>query len=301
MNDIVLFGDVFWNNIINYLSPTDLHNLVQTCKFYEQNINMKHVKNNTITQLNKKLFDVFGDKLSKFKTILQNLKGIISGSCVLQSILGENWKESDIDIFIPVIGNNITKTSCNNEKSEMDDFMFTNGKMVKYEAANVYYSNICGRIIVFCRTFQINNHFVQTILVNVNNNINKMCNFILDNFDFDICKNVYWFNNNDNIMIHKIKDILTKQTTFKIGSRFGSSIFRCEKYMKRGFTFINPDNLQILSKHNPIIITYISPCWRETNNIFEMCNKSKTLKGYITKEELKKLQKNQTLIKILSV
>ncbi len=124
MNNSVLYGDVFWHNIINYLSPIDLYNLVQTCKYYEQNINMQHVKNNTIKQLNNKLSNIFGPKLPEFKNILQDVNGIISGSCILQSILGEKWEKSDIDIFIPVRGNVITNTPSDNPKSEMDDFMF---------------------------------------------------------------------------------------------------------------------------------------------------------------------------------
>ncbi len=301
MNNSVLYGDVFWHNIINYLSPIDLYNLVQTCKYYEQNINMQHVKNNTIKQLNNKLSNIFGPKLPEFKNILQDVNGIISGSCILQSILGEKWEKSDIDIFIPVRGNVITNTPSDNPKSEMDDFMFANGKMTDYDAANRYYSNICGRIIVWCRTYKINNQLVQVILINVENRINKMCDFIFKNFDFDICKNIYHReNNNDNIVIHNIKDVLTKQTTFKIGTRFGSSVLRCEKYMKRGFTFINPENSQVLNKNNPIHITKIETCFRENYETYEMCNITNTLSGYVPSNDMKTLYENQNLIKIPS-
>ncbi len=128
-----------------------------------------------------------------------------------------------------------------------------------------------------------------------------MCDFIFKNFDFDICKNIYHReNNNDNIVIHNIKDVLTKQTTFKIGTRFGSSVLRCEKYMKRGFTFINPENSQVLNKNNPIHITKIETCFRENYETYEMCNITNTLSGYVPSNDMKTLYENQNLIKIPS-
>lgn len=38
---LVLSGDPFWGNIINYISQKDLYNLSQTCKYFNDKLNFK--------------------------------------------------------------------------------------------------------------------------------------------------------------------------------------------------------------------------------------------------------------------
>jgi len=94
--------------------------------------------------------------------------------------------------------------------------------------------------IEYVRNYETETNSIQIIQAKVENDHNKMNEFIHDTFDFDICKNIYYINNGKEYLnILKLNDILNKISEFKIGYRVGSSIQRYEKYTKRGFNIIN--------------------------------------------------------------
>ena len=85
-----LFGDPFYNHIINYLNPTTLYNLCQTCKQYRLTINKPYFERSTIAIMRSKLYEIYGTQ-SKVNHVLNNLKeGVITGYCIVQLILNEN-------------------------------------------------------------------------------------------------------------------------------------------------------------------------------------------------------------------
>jgi hypothetical protein len=91
---------------------------------------------------------------------------------------------------------------------------------------------------------------VDVILLNCKKSYKTLCNFVNEDFDFDICKNIYYYDGNDNIVVNNLRQILTKETEFKIAHRFGKSVTRCKKFQSRGFTFTNLSTLTYKNFHH---------------------------------------------------
>lgn len=242
--DEVIFGDPFFYHIIHYFSPKDLYNLIQTCKFYREFITFNYFEQQIIVEINRRLYEIFGDDLSGFKKMLKETKSVISGSFIIQCALEEYWENSDIDIYIPMIGNNITRTPNRNPKSDLEDFLHAKLAWCSWEAANRYGSDI-NSDIEFIREYKKENgkYKIQTILVKIDKGFDVLNNFIKNNFDFDMCKNMYYFDGKDNISINNINEMLSRRTNFKTTRRLGSNILRCKKYMERGIVFDNKKDL----------------------------------------------------------
>ena len=74
---------------------------------------------------------------------------------------------------------------------------------------------------------------LQTILVDVKPTIDTMTEFIYSTFDFEICKNVFYYDRQGcHIKLLKACDVVNRKTKFKIGNRPGASNQRREKYRK---------------------------------------------------------------------
>lgn len=242
----VLMGDPFYSNIIKYLNAIDLYKLTKVCTHY-RNTMENYIEKNIIEEINKRLYEIFGADLPEFKKVLCDTNSVISGSFILQCILGEHWDNSDIDIYIPMKGNNITQNmpASPNPISSVENFIYSKGiKWVTFDS-DVGYGKHINNTIHFVREYKNKNmkYALQTILVNIDKNIDTLYDFIKDNFDFNICKNIYYFDTKDNIRIYKINEIMNKKTNFTVGYRLGSSIMRVKKYEDRGFQFLNKNNL----------------------------------------------------------
>lgn len=166
------------------------------------------------------------------------MKGIISGSFIIQSILKTYWAESDIDIYIPMKENVMAKIEeSGNMKTEMEDFLYSN---MEFHGSTEWskYQNVFEGNIYFTRTYKkiMAKYHVQVILVDTD--VYGLHKFIKNNFDFDICKNAFWnYDSADNINIFVINDILDKQAKFAFGKNIVQSYNRCKKYINRGFSF----------------------------------------------------------------
>lgn len=123
--DIVLFGDCFLH-IKNNCCPKDLWLLAQTCHYYNKLIIKDTLTESLLNQINKRLYYIFGDNLSIFKEEMKNNNAVISGSFIIQCILGEYWKDSDIDIYIPrYYADNHNLTISGNQTSSIDKFLLS--------------------------------------------------------------------------------------------------------------------------------------------------------------------------------
>ena len=71
--DQVLFGNPFFYNIINYLSPGELLKLQKVHPIY-YNISYNDFKKSIISEINNRLFNIFGKDLLKFKNIMKQTK-----------------------------------------------------------------------------------------------------------------------------------------------------------------------------------------------------------------------------------
>lgn len=239
-----------------FLSAKDLYTLSKTCKTFENLINDKTINDSIISKINSRLERLFGDKTKEFKDLLCETKAVISGSFIIQCILGEEWN-SDIDIFIPIKDAKLFRAHVENGIHSglltlIDRFLYDDA-----DFAEVGYNNYDGVLgaeygIHTTRTYApwnndrdvINNsEKIQLILVNCPMDYNVMKNFIFESFDFEICKNIYYNDEQDNIVISNMNDILEKTLTFETAKKtVGNTVERAEKYEKRGFVIRNrPD------------------------------------------------------------
>lgn len=252
------------NVIASYSEPKDAYNLLKI--FNLDNI----IKQNIINEINTRLYEIFGDKYNKLKSLMADTGCVISGSFIIQCILKENWEGADIDIYVPMRGNDIYdpenfylfndhgKTYDEDQthymKSDVDDFMYN--KMYFDGAHANYDSQINGRII-YVRDYTVHDRrireqrfqgvprkqykTIQIIGVDIDKYSTK--SFIDETFDFSICKNMYYYDGKDNIILSNLDDIFNKTLDFVSSRLLSSSIARYHKYKKRGFTFKNKDLL----------------------------------------------------------
>lgn len=97
----------------------------------------------------------------------------------------------------------------------------------------IKYNN--DNIIINKLDFKINN--IQIILVNIPRD--KMTEFINDEYDFDICKNIFSREKNrGDFRIKSFENIVSKTTKFNYTHSEEGSLIRKTKYEKHGFQFI---------------------------------------------------------------
>jgi hypothetical protein len=248
-------GQVFKYFFPKYVGNGDLYNLSEVVNnITSKNKIIEIIKSQTILEIEKRLLNELSytlpfdkERYQIFLSLLKSTNSVISGSFLIQCMLETSWEGTDIDIFVPLKGNKISFTKHRNELSEIEEFLFTFMPFVDYTQA-AHYGNDIDNKIRFMRTFKKNTasfYKIQVILVDIE--ASEIHDFILNNFDFDICKNIFSYsnenkgnntNNGKQLYIHNLNDIMTKKTTFKVGNRLGSSIERCLRYELRGFSFV---------------------------------------------------------------
>jgi len=103
------------NIIKSSLDPLSLHHFSHTCKTIFDKYDAY-----LINKINARLEKIFGDRLSDLKKLMQKLMCIISGSFVLQCMLDEEWRGSDIDFYVPIRGD-VIRPGC--YRNSLDAFM----------------------------------------------------------------------------------------------------------------------------------------------------------------------------------
>lgn len=232
---------------IRYLLSEILENkdLWLLCKTFPNNEKLNKrlielINKKCITEMMNRMRKLLGKELEEFINLLNEVGATISGSFIIQCLLNEDWN-TDIDIFVPMKGNIISKTPSDNPTSLVDSFLNERFTFKDYIPANRY-NNFIDNKIKWVRSFgsisEMNTNKIdfQVILVDIEKD--EMKDFILQNFDFDIIKNTYLRNE---IKIYNYEDIFSKTTNFKIGNRLGSSISRCIRYEEKGFKFLNKE------------------------------------------------------------
>lgn len=230
MDHIILFGDIFYYHIINYLLPIDLYHLVLTCKNYQSHITVTHIKKNTINELKKRLYHIFDTKYDLFSKLMIDTHSVISGSCIIQSILGEHWPKSDINIFVPILDiDNIYSKNC--KFSKIDDFMSKYFRCI-YRKTNYY---VDCNIKIVRKYIDNKQNKIKVVLVDIYKDCGDMQRFMEKLLDFDIYKNIYDIYQND-ISITNIQGIFNKEYKNHMPGKY---IKRCKKYESLGFTLKN--------------------------------------------------------------
>lgn len=201
--DNIILTDPFLYIISLYLCPKDLLSLKFTSKTLDKIINKKMFNNFVIKNVNSRLYHIFGEKLNEFKKIIQSTKCFISGSFIVQTILGEQWDGSDIDIYTtdgtdeepPIIENYLRETMNFNSETRY-------GARTLYITDNLKITSVKD----FLDPFEYKR--IQIIRIEINNNsFDDAKNYIHETFDFDICKNLYYIDTNELLSIYHPNDI----------------------------------------------------------------------------------------------
>lgn len=230
--------DVFEHEFMSLLSPLDFYHLKFTTKEYYSLITLEWLKTSILAHIKKRLLYLLNDNYNKFIEIMNETGAVISGSFIIQCILGEYW-QSDIDIYFPTRGNKEYNDDkiYRNSFYELEQFFYHECKYKLVDSCDVTKYKY-DRSISMVRNYKTNHDEIQ--IIHFNTKKSNMINRINEAVDFDICKNCYYVENNKHqLYIYKLIDILHKQSTFNYSKSLGDSIERCYKYRNRGFTMDN--------------------------------------------------------------
>ena len=271
----VLFSDPLLE-IIHYLSPKDVLSLVNSSVKCKKIIKYVHFRQVIIIEINRRLRNIFGDFYEEFKYELENNQAIISGSFILQCILGEEWQGSDIDIYLPTKGIYMDQYGFTN----LENFFYHHLALIEFWGKN-YENNIIDgtRKYAFYKEKHLHevnaglnpNEIYQIYreksieyiepnvspiqIIKLEADFEEAMNFIRNDFDFDIIKNNYYIKDGvEYLEIKNLKDILSRKTIFRLSQTFRHEWNRKKKYEDRGFEFFYDQNPReyIKSFENPI-------------------------------------------------
>ena len=239
--------------ILKYLKPLDfetLEKIPNIITLYSRYDNVPYImKHKIIYNIHKRLKYLLDDKYEKFMYYMKKSNAALSGSFILQCILDEYWNDSDIDIYLYcdckigikyryIYHHDNRGGLCRN--SYITNYLYTHFQYMNSEIINDKYPAEhldIGRIENF---MNINKKMIQVI--NVENNVFEVVN----NFDLNMLKNIYYFDENgdENIYIANIDDIKNRKIAINkerdvhdIDEYWKEALrSRIEKYKKRGFT-----------------------------------------------------------------
>lgn len=197
------------------------------------------IKNNTIKEMKKRLEINLGKSNSdKLIDCLKKENVIISGSFIIQCMLGEYWTQSDIDIFYITDEKDVDISFVNE-----NDFL-----LVHYPSC--IYERFLGDYLYRYAILK-NKHTGELVqILNLSNNSMKSLD-LNDIFDFDICKNYFHYKNGNEVLdIYDIDSIMNKKIASIQTEKFELFLIftRLRKYKKRGFEFDENEYNKILEK-----------------------------------------------------
>lgn len=236
LKEDVLYGDPFRYVISTFLSPRELYRLRSVNRMYRHLITDNLIYETTILEINRRLSQILGDHLENFYQVLQQVDGGISGSLILQCLLGESWEGSDIDIYLP-------HRHDWNQETLVDGFL-RQVLGTQPEMVNSYLFNMkCENRI---REHTIQETRFQVIVIQTP--YDDLEQFICADYDMDVCMNLY---DGQRFFCHSLSAVMNKRITcqFKPGDK------RKLKYQRREFAFNPiPDSLP----SNPVGLWVVS-------------------------------------------
>lgn len=251
----ILFSDPLLE-IIQYMSPKDVLNIINSSIECKKIIKYYHFHQIILKEINRRLKLIFKDYYDEFKKQLQDNQAIISGSFILQCILGEDWEDSDVDIYVPI-------RNSQSKYTYLEDFLYRHLAQIEYHCREYNNNNIEGTRKYACynekyfnkvkcsvnpntlyrffsnsyNCIEPNTRHIQIIRLNCTS-IEEIKKFILNDFDFDIVKNSYYIKDDiEYLTIYNLKDVLSKTTLFKVSQTYLPELNRKKKYEHRGFKF----------------------------------------------------------------
>lgn len=178
--------------------------------------------------------DIFGEKYDEFKDVMVRSGALCSGSFIIQCLLNKKWDDADIDIYLPR-SDLLSPPPHSNPTSLLDAWLVGLGDTYQdYYAANRYGDHMSrGNCITWIRNYSYNNHSLQ--LIHTNLAVDELDAYIVDNYDFSICKNRFTMAEGPKLLMEDYDGIMRKEFDFNYAGNFTSSYNRKIKYEKRGF------------------------------------------------------------------
>lgn len=161
---------------------------------------------------------------------LQECQGVVSGSTILQQVYNETWKDSDINIFVPV-------KQIEEPKVEqffqliLDTHEDVYKELSSTEDTYGHIKNVI-RVTTFKKHGSIEPFITFVHLCNITPY--TMYKFICDESNFSIGKNMFYYSDKTpELLIQNIHDVIGKQTQVYLKTNFSSTIELCKKYNSR--------------------------------------------------------------------
>ena len=240
-------------NLAQYLRPCELRALAREHVISFDIISWELIQSAIIGEINRRLELIFGSQTLSFKKILAKDGALISGSFIIQCILGTEWQESDIDIYTSKYPRRLDFELINDDRSNIGPFLhgdctypFTDRYVPRWSYADAF------GVVTYTRKDTPN---IQVIIVD------NPKDFIQD-FDLQICRNAYRIDQNmhEFLDVSAFWDIWTMHTSILSCvnmfqglvdvAKIIRTIKRYMKYSARGFTFTDslPQLAQIENK-----------------------------------------------------
>ena len=216
--------------------------------------------NKIISNINSQLLSIFGkEDLKELKSSINSTGAVISGSFIIQCILNEKWCNSDIDIFVPMTFISI----CSDEPSlDINTFFEKKYKKINCQYTKEYSYLCIDNHFKYINCYTVNDTKIQIINTSFDNQ--DLVKFIMNSFDFNICKNMYKITKNkEELFIFDIKNIKDRKLKWNYISNIQSSILRGYKYQSRGFDVIY--DIKSLESIQEYIHRYMVQCNRIVN------------------------------------
>lgn len=201
---------------------------------------------NCCNMLDQRLKSLLKGNYEKFVDFLIKNQGVISGSFILQTILKEDWYNSDIDIYIGVGG----------EEQTLAPKIFLDCQPINVVHSN--YLSAMSDILMVC-DYDINDSIdIQIVYIDLTKTKDLWTHVGLTGFE--ACKNMFYYSQNRNplLRVTNLWEIVNKRTTFSILDS-KDFFYRIEKYTKRDFSFKPKYNKllfleYLILKYTPLII-----------------------------------------------
>lgn len=194
-----------------------------------------------------RLLEIIGnDSMLSFERAMRNSGAVLSGSFVLQCIMGKRWSTSDIDFFVPRNGAHEIKVWFTIESDTLENAARNEALMQNQHPPyrDIFTGGVKRTLDVF--DFKINDRIFQLVVTNLENT-NEICNWIVTDFDFPVIRNAVWVDSKNRwqSIVSDWNSIELQRFVFPRTRTVFPSLNRRLKYEERGFevSYTNPRQL----------------------------------------------------------
>lgn len=182
------------NELIKYLSQKDIYHLSLSCKKFKDLFRLQ-----VLTNINNKCKKLFGNDYQQFKTLIKTTHSVVSGGFVLEAILNEHY-HSVVTIY------------CLSDYQYLLNHFF-NKLFGWYSTEISIYSHVKSIKTYYTKYDYMSQDCVKIIEINHKSlifNKNYIINFIKNVNDMNICKNLYYIDDQEHCLINNIDHMLNK-------------------------------------------------------------------------------------------